>query len=291
VGVAGELVVGGAGVARGYHGRPRLTAERFVPDPARPGGRRYRSGDLARWLPGGELDYHGRADQQVKVRGFRIEPGEIEAALLGHPAVRAAVVVAAADGDGERRLVAYLVAAPGAELPAVGELRAWLGERLPEYMVPGAFVGLPALPLTANGKVDRRALPAAGGAGLAAAVAYAAPRTPTEEALAGLWREVLKVERVGVDDDLFDLGAHSLLAVRLIARIRDTFGVELPLRSLYEAPTVARLAVLVVQLRAERAEGAEGLESLLAEVEGLSEDELARLLATEGGEAPEELPR
>ncbi|HEY7767287.1 amino acid adenylation domain-containing protein, partial [Longimicrobium sp.] len=194
VGVAGELCLGGAGTARGYHGRPELTAERFVPDALAPeaGARMYRTGDRARWLASGELEYLGRIDQQVKVRGFRIEPGEIEAALRTHPAVGEAVVAARADGSGGVRLVAYHLAAEGMARPEAAQLRAWLRERLPDAMVPGAFVALDTFPLTPSGKVDRLALPAPDAAGHADA--YVAPRTPTEEVLAGIWAEVLGVD-------------------------------------------------------------------------------------------------
>ncbi|HEU0079960.1 MAG TPA: amino acid adenylation domain-containing protein, partial [Longimicrobiaceae bacterium] len=238
-GVPGELWIGGAGVARGYGGRPELTAERFVPDALSGdlGARVYRSGDRVRWRADGVLEFLGRVDQQVKVRGFRIEPGEVEAALLGHPSVREAVVVVREDG-GERRLVGYVVAAEGAAVDA-GELRAWLKGRLPEYMVPPAVVELETLPLTPTGKVDRRALPApdASGGG-----EYVAPRGEVEERLAAIWASVLGVERVGIHDDFFALGGHSLLATRVTSRVREVFGVELPLRAVFEAPTVAGLA-------------------------------------------------
>jgi amino acid adenylation domain-containing protein len=240
VGVPGELCLGGAGVARGYLGRPEATAAAFVPDPSagEPGARMYRTGDRARWLPGGELEFLGRVDQQVKVRGFRIEPGEVEAALLSHPGVREAVVVAREDGPGGRRLVAYVVGEDG----AADSLRAHLRAALPEYMVPAAFVALPALPLTSSGKTDRRALPAP-----AADVergAADAPRTVTEELLAGIWAELLGGEP-GAHDDFFALGGHSLLAAQVVSRVRAVLGVELPLRALFEAPTVAGLAARI----------------------------------------------
>ncbi|HEV2735094.1 MAG TPA: amino acid adenylation domain-containing protein, partial [Longimicrobiaceae bacterium] len=252
LGVPGELFLGGDGVARGYLGRPELTAEKFVPDPFGPrrGARLYRTGDRARWLASGEIEFLGRVDQQVKVRGFRIEPGEVEAALEAHPAVREAVVVAREDAPGDRRLVAYLVAA-GETAPGAAELRAWLAARLPEYMVPAAFVALETLPLTPSGKLHRRALPAPDAA--AAVETYAAPRTPAEATLAGIFAAVLRRERVGVHDGFFALGGHSLLATRVASRVRDAFGAELPLRALFETPTVAGLAERIERIRGEDA--------------------------------------
>ncbi len=248
VGVVGELHVGGAQVARGYAGRPELTAERFVPDAfgGEPGARLYRTGDRARWTAAGELEFLGRTDSQVKVRGFRVEPGEIETSLRTHPAVREAVVEVRGDAPGQKRLVAYVVPAEGARA-AAAELRAHLLERLPEYMVPGAFVVLDRLPLTSNGKVDRRALPAPEAE---ADAEQAGPRTATEEMLSGIWAEVLRVERVGVEESFFALGGHSLLATQVVSRARQAFGVEVPLRTLFEAPTVAALAERVEILRA-----------------------------------------
>jgi amino acid adenylation domain-containing protein len=246
IGVPGELLLGGDAVARGYLQRPGLTAERFVPDPFGRGGRLYRTGDRARWLSGGEVEYLGRTDEQVKVRGFRIEPGEVEAALSDHPEVRQAVVVVREDAPGDRRLVAYVVAGePAAVTPA--ELRAHLKGRLPEYMVPSAVVMLESLPLTPSGKVARRALPAPEFA--SAEEGYVAPRTPTEEVLAGVWAEVLRLERVGVEESFFDLGGHSLLATRVVSRIREVFGVELPLRAVFERPVLRELAAEIDGLR------------------------------------------
>jgi acyl-CoA synthetase (AMP-forming)/AMP-acid ligase II/acyl carrier protein len=244
VGVAGELYLGGAGVARGYHGRPDLTAERFLPDPwsAEPGARQYRTGDVVRHLPTGALAYLGRTDYQVKVRGFRIELGEIEAVLGAHSAVRQALVVAREDHPGDRRLVAYVVPReeePG-NLPA--NLRAHAAEHLPAYLVPAAVVVLAALPLTPNGKVDRKALPAPE---WQSGTAYVAPRNPLEEVLAGIWCEVLGVEKAGIHDNFFRAGGHSLLATQLVARVRKAFQVELPLRRLFETPTIEFLATAV----------------------------------------------
>jgi hypothetical protein len=240
IGVAGELCVGGAGVARGYLKRPELTAERFIADPFddTPGARLYRSGDLARYTATGDLEYLGRADQQVKVRGFRIEPGEIEAVLSSHPSIRHAAVVADNPGTGETRLVAYIV---GTSDMDVADLRGHLRERLPEYMVPAAFVPIDALPLTANGKLDRRALPAPGAAALAAAP-YVAPRDAMEEAIASVLREVLRNERIGVNDNFFDAGAHSLSIVQAHQRLRPLVGVEVPVIALFQYPTIASLA-------------------------------------------------
>ncbi len=261
-GIAGELFIGGEGVGRGYLGRPELTAERFLPDAlgGEAGSRLYRTGDRVRWLADGTLEFLGRVDEQVKVRGFRIEPGEVEAALLGHAAVREAVVAVREDPafgvPGDRRLVGYVVAEEGAELSGA-ELRAHLAARLPEHLVPGAFVVLASLPLTLNGKVDRAALPAPEHGGEAA---YVAPGTPTEEVLAGIWAEVLGLERVGVEASFFELGGHSLLATQVVSRARHALGVEVPLRALFEAPTVAGLAGRIDALRSEGAPPAPPIE-------------------------------
>ncbi|NMO13600.1 amino acid adenylation domain-containing protein [Pyxidicoccus fallax] len=244
MGVKGELYLGGVGVARGYPGRPALTAERFVPDPfsGEAGARLYRTGDVVRWREDGTLDFVGRADAQVKVRGFRIELGEVEAALARLPGVREAVVVAREDGPGGKRLVGYVVPREGVQTDGA-VLRAALKEALPEYMVPSAVVVLPALPLTPNGKVDRRALPAPDFDGEARE--HVAPRTPTEVRLAELWGQLLGVQRVGASDSFFDLGGHSLLATQAVSRVRQAFGVELPLRALFESPTVEGVARLI----------------------------------------------
>jgi amino acid adenylation domain-containing protein len=248
VGVPGELLIGGDGLARGYFRRPGLTAERFVPDPfaEEPGGRLYRTGDLARRRLSGAIEFLGRIDHQVKVRGFRIELGEIETALAAHPGVAGAVVLAREDVPGERRLVAYVVPGEG-EAPDVRELRAFLADRLPAYMVPGAFVILGSFPLTPNGKIDRRALPAPERTGKEAA--RVAPRTPAEERLAEAWSTLLGVDPVGAHDDFFELGGHSLLATRLVSRVRDLFGIELPLKAVFESPTLSALAARIETAR------------------------------------------
>ncbi len=253
-GVPGEIHVGGAGVARGYLARPALTAERFVPDPFASGLRLYRSGDLARWRADGDLEYLGRIDRQVKVRGYRIELGEIEAALAEHPEVREAAVTAREDRPGDVRLVGYVSSVAAAAGVAAAQpdplpqaLAAFLAERLPGYMVPAAWVLLDRLPLTPNGKVDRAALPAPEERGSGGA--YLAPRSPAEEVLAGIWEEVLERQRVGVEDDFFALGGHSLVAAQVTSRVLKAFSVELPLRALFERPTVAALAVEVERLR------------------------------------------
>ncbi|HKV12539.1 MAG TPA: condensation domain-containing protein, partial [Thermoanaerobaculia bacterium] len=240
--VPGEIHVGGAGVARGYLERPELTSQRFVPDPfsGRSGARLYRSGDLARRLPGGDVEYLGRTDHQVKVRGFRIELGEIEAAISSHLAVAEAAVLARGTGE-EARLVAWVAPAR----LGTAELRRWLKERLPEHMVPAAFVFLDALPLTPNGKLDRRALPEPAAVSGPAAAEAEAPRTPAEELVAGIWASLLSREAVGRHDDFFELGGHSLLAARLVSRLHAALGVEIPLETVFQEPTVAALAAAV----------------------------------------------
>jgi amino acid adenylation domain-containing protein len=247
VGVTGELYLGGAGVTRGYRRLAAQTAERYLPDPfgRAPGARLYRTGDLGRWLPDGTVEFMGRADAQVKVRGFRIELGEIEARLAEHAAVHEVVVVARArDGEaGDPRLVAYYTG----EGAGAAALRAHLAERLPEYMVPSAFVHMDALPVNPNGKLDRKALPEPELA--PADETYVAPRTPVEEVLAGIWAEVLGLERLGVHDPFFELGGHSLLATRVVSWVREVFGVDLPLRALFEGPTVAEMAGRVEEMR------------------------------------------
>jgi acyl-coenzyme A synthetase/AMP-(fatty) acid ligase len=252
IGEPGELYVGGAGVTRGYLGRPDLTAERYVPDPFSdvPGARLYRSGDSARRTPDGDVEYLGRLDHQVKIRGHRIEPAEIEAALVRHPAVREAVVLAGPDPAGGLRLVAYWVgraagkddAGESADKPGPSELRGHLQQTLPDYMVPGVFLALDRLPLTANGKVDRAALPAADGERPELADAFAAPETPLEKALAEIWAGALEVDRIGIDDDFFELGGHSMLATQLVAETRERLGRLATVRLVFDEPTIRGFA-------------------------------------------------
>jgi amino acid adenylation domain-containing protein len=265
VGVGGELYIGGAGVARGYLGRPGLTAERFVPDPfGPPGARRYRSGDQARLRADGQLEFLGRRDDQVKLRGYRVELGEIEAALTGHRQVRQAVAAVREDAPGDRRLVGYVVPTPG-PAPTGEQLRRHLGRTLPEHMLPSRFVLLDRLPLTASGKLDRTALPAPDGRA-ASTQPYVPPRSPAEELAAEVWREVLGLARVGALDDFFALGGHSLLATRVVARLREQVGVEVPLRAFFTDSSLSGFAATLEQL-------------LAAEIAELSDDEVARRLA------------
>lgn len=277
-GLPGELCLGGEGVARGYFLQPGLTAEKFAPDPwaLRAGARLYRTGDLARWREDGRLEYLGRLDFQVKIRGFRIELGDIEAALAGLPAIAQAVVVARPDARGVQALAAYLVArGPGAP-PTLAELREHLGARLPDYMVPSAWMFLEALPLTPNGKVDRRALPApeqARGTGV-----FVAPRDAVEQTVAGLWCEVFKLDRVGVEENFFDLGGHSLIAAQVHARLRRIFGGDLLLRDLFDAVTVEKLAALL-HSRETQSGRTEKVAQAWLRLQSMTPEEKARLRA------------
>ena len=263
IGVPGELYIGGASLARGYLNRPDLTLEKFIPNPFnistgegeqgnRSGERLYKTGDLARYLPSGNIEYLGRIDNQVKIRGFRIELREIEAVLSQNSLVQASCVIVKEDNPGNKHLVAYIVPQPE-QTPTLSELRQFLKTKLPEYMVPSAIVILESLPLTPNGKVDKRALPSPDFSSELSGL-YVAPRTPVEEILSLLWTQVLKVEPIGIHDNFFSLGGHSLLATQLISRVRNNFKVELPLRSLFAAPTVAELSPLIQQLKQQNLE-------------------------------------
>ena len=266
VGIPGEIYIGGESVARGYLQRPKLTADRFMQDPfsGQPGARMYRTGDLARYQPDGNLEFLRRADLQVKLHGFRIELGEIEAQLLQYADVQTVSAIVRADDPDNPLLVAYIVPEPGT-MPTGSDLRPFLLQRLPKYMIPSVFVTLTALPLTPNGKVDRKALPAPERLRPELAKQYVAPRNPTEEAIAAIWMDVLSLETIGVDDDFFDLGGHSLLATQVLSRLREAFQVELPLRQLFEAHTVAEIAVVIET-------------ALLAEIEAMTDEEAQELI-------------
>lgn len=262
VGLAGELYIGGIGVGRGYLNNPARTAASFLPDPfsALSGARFYKTGDICRYRPDGSIEFLDRADFQVKIRGFRVEPGEVESVLARHPTVRQAVVVARELPTRGKQLVAYVVPYEGTWPGAAGGgprdghegitvLREFLQGHLPHYMMPSVFVVLPALPLNANGKVDRKALPMPDAAAAQEERAPSPPRSDVEERLVALWQEVLSRQSIGVEDDFFELGGHSLLAVRAHSRLRELFGIDLPLRTLFELTTVARLAEKIEALR------------------------------------------
>lgn len=276
-GVPGELYIGGACVARGYLNRPDLTAERFIPDPfsSEPGARLYKTGDMVRYLVDGNIEFLGRVDQQVKIRGYRIELGEIDAVLNQHPKVREGVVVAKDDLSGDKRLVAYYVGDPDL---IQTELRNFLREKLPDYMIPTVFMSLDELPKTPIGKMDRKALPAPDQDRLDLSKTYIAPTNPVEQMIADLWAEVLGVECVGIYDNFFDLGGHSLMATQIITRIKNTLQVDIPLRKLFDMPTVANLALVVAKAQTEQID-AEQLNGLLDELEELSDEEVKNLLS------------
>jgi amino acid adenylation domain-containing protein len=265
-GTPGELHIGGVGLARGYRNRPELTAKRFVPDPLTngTGGRLFKTGDMAKLLPDGQIAFLGRTDEQVKVRGHRVEPSEVTAVLNGHPQVLQSIVVAREITQGDVHLVAYFVAAPKSQ-PTLGEFRDLLGARLPDYMIPATYVRLESLPLTPNGKVDRAALPLPDDTNTLRDNAFTAPRTDMEKAVAGILGRLLGLENVDVEENFFALGGHSLLGAQLMARVRDAFGVEVPLRMLFESPTVAELSAEIERL-------------LVAKLQAMSETEVQRLL-------------
>jgi amino acid adenylation domain-containing protein len=273
-GEVGELCIGGAAIGRGYVNNPEMTAKKFVPNPfsRKPGARLYRTGDLGRWLPDGQIEYVGRVDDMIKIRGYRVEPNEIIAVLDTHPAVQASAVTERKDGTGNQRLVAYIVLNQAHPRPTATELSDLLLSRLPDYMIPAIFVAVPALPLTSNGKLDRTALPAPDASNTLIHGNYLSPRTELEEKVLALVTDLLFVSHVGVNDNLFLIGGHSLFGTQLIARIRDTFGVDLPLRSVFESPTPALLAQAVERLMATR-------------IGAMSEDQIQLALerATSGG--------
>jgi amino acid adenylation domain-containing protein len=266
MGTAGELHIGGMGVARGYRNRPDLTGERFIPNPfgANPGERLFKTGDVARFLADGQIAFLGRRDEQVKVRGFRVELNEVTATLNEHPDIQQSVVLAREAAPGDTRLIAYFVAVPRSQ-PTLGELRNFLEARLPDFMVPATFVRLEKLPLTANGKVDRKSLPAADETNILRDSSYTAPRTDIEKTIAGILERLLELEHVDVEENFFALGGHSLMGAQLVARLRDTFGIEMPLRVIFEAPSVAELSSEIDRL-------------LVAKVEAMSEKEVQSLL-------------
>jgi hypothetical protein len=279
IGVSGEIYIGGAGVARGYLNQAELTAERFIKDPfsADPQGRMYRTGDVGRYRVDGTIEYLGRNDEQVKIRGYRIELGEIEAALLRHEAVKQAVVLAREDVPGEKRLVGYVVLQREAAA-SMEELRGHLQESLPEYMVPAAFVMLESLPLTANGKVDRRALPAPDLSALRARE-YEAPQGEIETTLADIWRQLLGVERVGRHDSFFELGGHSLMATRALVYMRQALKVDIPLSIIFSSPTILAIAESIFRKKVSEYES-EDVNRIVRDLESLSDDELQEAVSS-----------
>ena len=269
IGVPGELVIGGQGVARGYLGRPQLTADRFVVDPFRsePGARMYRTGDRVRRLPGGDIEFLGRIDHQVKVRGYRIEPGEIEAVLAEHPAITQTLVTAYQHGPGDTRLVAYYLPADPTNPPTVEALRAHLRAKLPDYMVPATYMALDCFPTTPNNKIDRHRLPTPD---TKPASPSAPPRPGLETELAHIWESVLGTQGIGRDDDFFDLGGHSLLATQIVSRIRVQRGVDLPVAAVFDHPSVGELAEVVATSSATAAPGSRPLPHTSTEGQSLS---------------------
>jgi aryl carrier-like protein len=253
INVPGELFIGGHGVVRGYLNRPDLSAEKFIPNPfgKRLGARMYRTGDVARYRSGGEIEFLGRADHQVKIRGYRIELGEVEAVLTHFPGVRESVVIARTDEQGDKRLVAYVVPEQPTVL-SIGELRSFVRENLPEYMVPAAFIVLDAIPLTPNGKIDRRALPAFETVRRELEVDYVAPETEAEQTIARIWQEVLHVEKAGIHDNFFDLGGNSLLLVRVHSKLRSASNRDISLIEMFRHPTIAMLSKLLSREQKEK---------------------------------------
>jgi len=287
IGVAGELYIDGDGLARGYLNRPELTAENFIANPfsADSTSRLYKTGDLTRYLPDGNIEFLGRVDNQVKIRGYRIELGEIEAVLAQHPGVREAIVLAREDkaadpstglGTG-KQLAAYIV--PKESAPATSELRAYLKAKLPDYMVPSAFAIRNCLPLTPNGKVDRKALASLAADDFESAPVYIAPRTAAEEIIGRTWAEILGRKRIGIHDNFFDLGGHSLKATQVVSRLRKAFRSEIPLRHMFEFPTIAELANAISGSEDQQTTNPKDIDLLLTEIEAMSEEEAQKLLS------------
>ena len=276
MGIVGELFIGGIGLARGYRQRASLTAEGFVPNPfaTNTGERLYHTGDLARWLPNGEIEFLGRLDYQVKIRGFRIEIGEIETVIQTHPAISQGVVQAIGDTP-DKKLVAYLVVKSDAEKPALSDLQTYVSAKLPDYMLPMAWVFLDAMPLTPNNKVDRLALPLPNQSDNQ--VEYTAPRNAIEEALTYIWQEILQVDKVGVLDDFFQLGGHSLLAAQVHARIKKVFSTELELRELFDAVTIEKMAQLLLA-RDVQSGRTEKIAKVFLRLKKMTPEEKAKLL-------------
>ncbi|HEX8707620.1 MAG TPA: amino acid adenylation domain-containing protein, partial [Pyrinomonadaceae bacterium] len=284
VGSAGELHLGGVGLARGYFNDPEMTAAKFIPNPysETPGERLYKTGDRARYLADGNIELLGRMDFQVKIRGYRIEPGEIMAALRRHDEVQDALVIIREDEPGQKRLVGYIVPAEDA-MPGVSELRDFLKLTLPDYMIPSAFVMMAALPLSPNGKIDRRALPPPEAVRRDSAESFRAPRSHLEEAVAGIWREVLGLEQLGIDDNFFELGGHSMLATQVVSRLQDAFLIDVPLRCLFESPTVAELSASIEGLGRSAGLDVGEIARVIMEVSELSEERIAALLVEKSG--------
>jgi amino acid adenylation domain-containing protein len=281
IGIPGELHLGGAGLARGYLNRSELTAEKFIPHPfsADRQARLYKTGDLVRYVEDSNIEFLGRVDHQVKIRGFRIELGEIETAINGHPAIREAVVSSWEDEAGRKSLAAYYTFNQAAEC-SVSDLRQFLKQSLPDYMIPSSFVPLDQFPMTPNGKLDRKALPAPDPSRPELDSQYVAPRDEIEESVTSIFASVLKLERVGIYDSFFELGGHSLLATQVVSRLRQDLHIEFPLRSLFEAPTAQGVASIIIRKRAEQVDANE-LTDFLTELENLSPEEAKALLGTD----------
>jgi len=276
INVPGELLIGGNALAKGYLGRPDLTEEKFIPNPFTDGERMYKTGDRVRFLPDGTLDFMGRIDFQVKIRGFRIELGEIENALQQMPAISRAVVTAFDTPQDVKALAAYFTTVNNEPLDSA-PIRSFLEERLPDYMVPALFMRLDKMPVDPSGKINRRLLPEADLSKIEVKTEYVAPRTPTEEKLCDMMKEVLHIERVGIKDSFFDLGGHSMMATQVVSRIREEFDVELSLRVLFENPTAEGIAQALIEAESET-QDAESLDAMLSEIENLSDEEIEKFL-------------